>query len=65
MRMEKYYYFTTLSVGVSFIENVDASSLNMDPVAFEKYVPFSPPLSFSLLSICVVGCVMSFNIDHF
>lgn len=38
MRMEKYYYFTTLSVGVSFIENIDASSLNIDPVAFEKYV---------------------------
>jgi len=36
MRMEKYYYFTTMSVGVSFIENIDSSSLNIDPVAFEK-----------------------------
>jgi len=36
MRMEKYYYFTTMSVGVSFIENIDASSLNIDPVAFDK-----------------------------
>lgn len=47
MRMEKYYYFTTLNVGVSFIENIDASSLNIDPVAFEKYV----------ITLSVFGCI--------
>eukprot|EP00026_Physarum_polycephalum_P001763 Phypoly_transcript_01765.p1 GENE.Phypoly_transcript_01765~~Phypoly_transcript_01765.p1 ORF type:complete len:1002 (+),score=110.49 Phypoly_transcript_01765:82-3087(+) len=58
MRMEKYYYFTTLSVGVSFIENIDASSLNIDPVAFEKYASLSPSLCCSPTSFPPFLCLI-------
>lgn len=48
MRMEKYYYYTSLSVGVSFIESVDASQLSIDPADFERLMSETPPNSLKL-----------------
>ncbi|GAM24584.1 hypothetical protein SAMD00019534_077590 [Acytostelium subglobosum LB1] len=38
LKMERYYYFTTFGIAVTFIENIDVKHLKIDPDEFNAYM---------------------------